>query len=205
MEFSRILSFEFGTPLSITATKDEWPNSEGIAKRKNSVIGNERNRGIRTLDPFVQPPDGIKNVVGRKLGNRCRGLKFVGEDVDKQFGVAVRVEVSTVILVQFAGQFASVREVPIVNEDDSVGGVDEEWLSLVVVCCTSVRRVADVTETEVSREPSHVTSAERFANLALGFCQVQGSTFACRDARGVLTAMLQQGEGVVNLLVDGSR
>jgi hypothetical protein len=62
-----------------------------------------------------------------------------------------------------------------------------------------------VTEPKVSGETAHVTRAECFADLAFGFCHVQGSTFAGCDSGGVLAAMLKQSEGVVDLLVDGSR
>ena len=91
------------------------------------------------------------------------------------------------------------------NEDDPVRSIDEERLCLFIVRCVAASGVANVAKADVSGEIAHIASAERLANLTLGLRHVKGATFARCDAGRVLAAMLKKGEGVINLLVDGSR
>lgn len=158
---------------------------------------------IRPLDTLVQSTDGIEYVIWRELRDGRRRLEFVGEDVDQQLRITVRVEVATVIFVQFAREFARVGEVPVVNEDDSVGCIDEERLGFLIVRRTAARRVSNVSKSHISGERPHVARAERFAYLTFCLRHVKGATLAGCDAGGVLTTVLKKCKRVINLLVDG--
>ncbi|EPR71626.1 hypothetical protein ADICYQ_0188 [Cyclobacterium qasimii M12-11B] len=65
--------------------------------------------------------------------------------------------------------------------------------------------VTHMPETGGADEVAHVPSAVRLTHLAIGFLQVQGAAIGSGDSRGVLAAVLQQQECVVDLLVDGLR
>ena len=55
-------------------------------------------------------------------------MKFVGEHVDQEFGVALCIEVASIVFVELSSQLTGVGEIAIVNEDDSVRSVDEKRL-----------------------------------------------------------------------------
>ncbi|CAB4589175.1 unannotated protein [freshwater metagenome] len=187
----------------ITPTQNQRANSEWVAECEKPVTGDEGNRGIRSLDTLVQSGDGIEDVVGRELFNGRCGLKLVCEHIDEKFGVGIRVEVTTVILVKLCGQFPCVREVPVVNEDDSVGGVDEERLCFRFTIRVAAGRVAHVAEPDIPQQSTHVTCSEGFSNLPLRLRHVKGRVLTGRNTGGVLPAVLKKSERVIDLLIDG--
>ena len=125
------------------------------------------------------------------------------EHVHEKFGVGIGVEVTTVILVELLGEFPRVREVPVVNKDDSVGGVDEKRLCFRFTIRVAAGRVANVTESDIPQQSTHVTCSEGFSNLALRLGHVKGRVLARRDTGRVLTAVLKKRERVIDLLIDG--
>ena len=65
-------------------------------------------------------------------------------------------------------------------------------------------RVAHMTEADLAEERAHVARAERLPHLAARLVLVHHTVaLGGGDARGVLAAVLQEEEGVVDLLVDG--
>ena len=149
--------------------------------------------------------DRRKHLVGVELGARHLRLQLVRQHVDKQLGVAVGVEVASVDIEKFAGEFARVREVAVVHEDDAVRRVDVEGLRLFFTGCRTPRRVPHVPQAEGAQQAAHVARAVGLAHLPLGLHHVQHAPFGGGDAGRVLPAMLQQGEGVVDLLSDRTR
>jgi hypothetical protein len=60
-----------------------------------------------------------------------------------------------------------------------------------------------VTEPNVSQQTSHIAGAEGFSNLPLRFRHVEGCVFTRRNSCGVLPAVLQKRQCVIDLLIDG--
>ena len=109
---------------------------------------------------------------------------------------------TTVDVEQLRGQFTGVGEVAVVDEGDAVRRIDIERLRLLLVGGVTLGGLTHVSEAHVAGQVAHVPRAIRLANLAAGFLHVQGVALCCGDSGGVLSAMLQQQQGVIDLLVD---
>ena len=167
------------------------------------MTGNERNGGVGALDAFVQAGDRGEDLLGVELRAAHLLLQFVGEHVDEQLGVAGGVEVPPVDVEELLGQLTRVGEVAVVHEGDAVGRVHVEGLGLFFVGRVAACGVAHVAESHGSDEGPHVAGAIRLPNLALGLVHMEGVALGGRDAGGVLPAVLQKRQRVVNLLIDG--
>ena len=150
---------------------------------------------------MVQVGHGAKDLVGVEVGARDLSLQFGGEYVEQQFGIARRIDVTTIDAEQVARELARVGEIAVVHEHDAVGRIHVERLCLFLVLGGAGRGVAHVPQAHVSGEGAHVTRAECLAHLSFGFELVQVATLGGGDTGGVLSAMLQQQKGVVDLLV----
>ena len=193
-----LVSGESGLP----APEHERPDAVGVAEREEPVPRDEGDRRVRAFDALMQARDGAEHLVGVEVGAGDLLLQLVGEDVDEQLGIARGVEVAAVDIEEFRGQLACVREVAVVDERDAVRGIHVERLRLLFVGRAALGGVAHVPEAHVAQEAAHVTRAVRLAHLALGLLHVQGAAVGGRDARRILSAVLQQQERVVGLLVD---
>ena len=67
----------------------------------------------------------------------------------------------------------------------------------------SGRNIGRATVLKLAAEGAHVARAEHVANLAAAFMHVERRAFARDDAGGVLAAVLEEQEPVVEQLVDG--
>ena len=169
------------------------------------MAGDERDRGVRALDPLVHPLDGGEDLVGVEVEPGDLRLQLVGEHVDEQLGVRAGVEVAAVDVEQLLGELARVGEVAVVHEHDAVRRVHVERLRLVLVVGRAAGGVAHVAEAHGAGESAHVAGAVRLAHLALGLVHVEGAAVGRGDAGRILSAVLQQQEAVVNQLVGGFR
>ncbi len=193
-----------GSVGSLAGAEDERSDAERVPESEEPVAGDQRDGRVGPLHPLVHARDGLEHLLGVELETRDRGLQLVGEHVHEQFGVARGVQVTPILAKQLLGEFARVRQIAVVHEHDAVGRVDVEGLRLLLIAGGALRGISDVTEAEVAHEGPHVAGAERLAHLPLRLVHVErAGGFGRRHPRGVLTAMLQQEEGVVDLLVDG--
>ena len=164
--------------------------------------GNERNRGVRALDPLMNTRDRVEHLVGIKIDTGYLRLQLVREHIHEQLGVARCVEVPAVNVKKLLGQLASIGEVAVVDERDAVWGVHVEGLRLLLILGIALRRVPNMTETHVADEIAHVAGAVGLPHLATRLLHVQGAALCCSDPGGVLATVLQQQQRVVDLLVD---
>jgi hypothetical protein len=130
-------------------------------------------------------------------------LQFVREHVQQHLGVGVRVDVPQVLAEHLVLELVGVGQVAVMSEDDPERRVDVERLSFGRVACRAGGRVAAVRDADVARQRAHVARAEYVAHHAVALLHVKGLALAGNDASGVLAAMLQQQQPVVEQLVDG--
>ena len=189
--------------LGLARAEDQRTDAERVAEREQAVAGDERDRGVRALDALVHARDRLEDLLGVELDARDRGLQLVGEHVDQQLGVARGVEVPAVLVEQLVGELARVGEVAVVHEHDAVRRVHVEGLRLLLArrrpssrsargrgrCCRAARACRGC---GTPRAPGPCALTMWKTPLPLGR----------RDAGGVLPAVLQQEQGVVDLLVD---
>ncbi len=185
--------------------EDQWADAERVAKGQQAVPGDQRDGGVRALDPLVQPLDRVEHLVGVEVGAAYLLLQLVRQHVDQQLGVGVGVEVPTIDVEQLVGEFARVGQVAVVHQHDAVRRVHVERLSLLLLLGVAPCGIAHVAQAHRAEQAAHVAGAVRLAHLALGLLHVDDAAVGGRDARRILAAMLQQGERVVDLLIDGAR
>ena len=105
--------------------------------------------------------------------------------------------------ISTSASFDRVGQVAVVREADAVRRIDVERLRLGGAVAAG-RRVAHVADADVALELQHVPLLEHVAHQADVLAQEQLAFVLGHDARGVLAAVLQHGQRVVDLLVDGA-
>ena len=110
----------------------ERTDAERVAEREQPLPGDQRDRGVRALDPLVQALDRVEHLVGVEVGAAHLRLQLVREHVDQQLGVGVGVEVPAIDVEELLGELARVRQVAVVHEHDAVRRVHVERLRLLL-------------------------------------------------------------------------
>ena len=103
--------------------------------------------------------------------------------------------------VDLAGQLLDVGQVAVVRQGDAIGRVDVERLRLGGAGAAG-GGIAHVGDAHVADQVLHVPLLEDIADQAVVFAQEEFTVQAGDDTGGILTAMLKDGERVVQRLVD---
>jgi hypothetical protein len=122
------------------------------------------------------------------------------EHVQQHLAVGVGVDVAQVRLEHLRAQLDRVGQVAVVREADAVGTVHVERLRQ---CRARAARggIAHVADAVHSAQALHVLAAEHVAHQAVGLALLEHAVVAGHDARGVLAAVLQHRQRIVELLV----
>jgi hypothetical protein len=131
-----------------------------------------------------------------------RQLQLVREHVQQHFAVGIGVDVAAVDPEHLVLQLLPVGQVAVVREDDPERRVHVERLCLGFARRRTGRRIADLADAEGAGQAAHVARAEHVAHHAVRLVHVEIAAVRRRDARCVLTAMLQQQQAVIDQLVD---
>jgi hypothetical protein len=107
-------------------------------------------------------------------------------------GIGVGVDVPPVDAEHLALQLLGVRQVAVVPERNAERRVDVERLRFLDVARGTRRRVANVGDADVADQVAHVPCAEDLAHHAVALPHRERTALPRRDARCVLTAVLQQ-------------
>ena len=108
-----------------------------------------------------------------------------------------------VLAEQLALELLRVGEVAVVPEHDAEGRVDVQRLRLGRVLGGTGGRVAAVGDAGVAHERAHVAGAEDVAHEPAALVHVERAFVGGDDAGGILAAVLQHQQPVVEQLVDG--
>jgi hypothetical protein len=115
----------------------------------------------------------------------------------------LKIALAEVELEELALQRLAVGEVAVVRQRDAERRVDVEGLRLELRHGRPRGRVATVADADRAREVAHVPGAKDVADVAAALVHVEHRALAGDDAGGVLAAVLQQQQRVVEQLVDG--
>jgi len=129
-------------------------------------------------------------------------LQLVRQHVQEDFGIGVRVDVAAVDAIERFTQFAPVGQVAVVGQHDAERGVDVERLGLFFAGAGAGGGVADLADAGRAGQRAHVARAEHVAHQAVRLVHIELVALRRRNARGVLPAMLQQQQAVIEQLVD---
>jgi hypothetical protein len=180
----------------ITAGRMPWR----IAKGDDPVADDHRDHRVAAA---AAPMHGLHRVedVRHLEARRWRCWQLVREHVQQHLGVRAGVQMAPVLAHQQLGKLGGVGEVAVVPEADAVRRVDVERLGLGGTR-TAGRRIAHVADTDVALQPQHVALLEDVAHQAVALADEQPPVLG-HDAGGVLAAMLQHRQRIVDGLVDG--
>ena len=192
-----IVDAGFGLALAV----DQRPDAVGIAEGDDAVARDHGHGRIGATGPPVHAGHGAEDVllVDAQLAEL---LQLVGEDVEQHLGIRVRVDVALVFPEQGLTQGFRVGEIAVVSQADAVGGIHIEGLGLGTALAAR-RGVADMTDAHAAAQVQHVTLGEDVTHQAVVLAQIETVPVTGHDARGILPAMLQDGQAVVQRLIDG--
>jgi hypothetical protein len=145
----------------------------------------------------------VKMMSG-EIAARARVADLVGEHVQQDLRVGVRVDVPAVVHEELAAQLVRVDEVPVVAQHDAVRRVHVERLRFGLRRSGARRRIAAMGDAHVAHEVAHIARAEDVAHEAAALVHVEAVALGRDDARRVLAAVLQHRHPVVEELVDGA-
>ena len=189
------------TAIGLGPAEHQRPDTVGVAEREQSVAGNHRHHRIGPAAAPVHAGNRaedrrrIELVIGRPL------LQLVRENVQQHFGIRVRVDVAQILAEKIVLQLLGIGEIAIVSEHDAEGGVHVERLRFRRRPGRAGRGITRVGDAGVTHQRTHVAGAEHVAHHAAALVHVEGRALGGDDARGILPAMLQHQQTVIEQLV----
>ena len=192
----------FGAAHRLLHADDERPDAVRIAEREEPVAGDHRDDRIRAAAALVHAGDRGEDRVRVEPRVVRRALELERQHVEQDLGVRIRVDVAEIELKELALQRLAVRQVAVVRERDAERRIHVERLRFELGRRAARSRIAAMPDAEVSGEIAHVARAEDVADVAGAFVQVERRPVVRDDARGVLPAVLQQQQPVVEHLID---
>ena len=181
---------------------DQRTNAVRIAEAQNAVADHHRNHGIAAATAPVHGVGRRKNV-GRRDARRADALQLGGQHVEQHFGIGGGVQVPAVFAHQHLREFAGVGEIAVVAETDAVGRIHVKRLRIVRAVGAG-GRIADVADADVALQLDHVLLLKDVAHQAGVLAHEQLARLGGHDAGGILTAVLQHRERVIDSLIDGT-
>ena len=179
------------------------PDAVRVAERQQAAPGDQCHHGVGASHALVHAGDGGEHRVRGELGV-ARGLpQLVRQHAQQHLGIALGVDVAVVGGKQFGLERRRVGQVAVVHQHQAERGADVEGLRLFLAVGTAGGRVTHLAQPGGAGQRAHVAGAEHVAHHAPGLVHEELALLLRDDARGVLPAMLQQQQGVVNQLVDG--
>ncbi len=175
--------------------ENERTDAVRIAEREHAVVEHQRDNRITAARARMHAGDGFENLIGREV-MPVLDLDFVREDVEQHFGIRIGVDVAAIALVHLSAQRIGVDQIAVVAERDAVRRIHVERLRLGRGFGTG-GRIAAMTDADASAQLEHVVGVEDVADESGAFVQAQTIAVDGGDAGGILTAMLQNRERVV--------
>ena len=181
---------------------DERTDAERIAERDEPAAGDQRDDGVRAAAAPVHAGHRREDGVGVELRVMRRALELEGQHVQQHLGIGIGVDVAEIELEELALQRLAVGEVAVVRERDAERRIDVERLRLELRGRAARGRIAAVADADRAQQVAHVARAEDVAHVAARLVHVKRRAVVGDDAGGVLAAMLQEQQPVVEHLVD---
>ena len=129
-----------------------------------------------------------------------RARKLARERIQQDFGVRLGIHVAEIVAKHLLAERPGIDQIAVVRKRDAVWGIDVEGLRFIRRRAPG-GRIADVPDAHAPPERLHVVRLEDVAHESVGLALVDLAS-AGEDARRILSAVLQRGQRVVQVLVD---
>ena len=123
------------------------------------------------------------------------------EDVQQDLRIGAGVEVAQIIAHEVFLEWPGVGQIAVVRERDAIGRIHIERLGLGRGGAAR-GGVAHMADAHIALEVQHVAGVKDIAHQPVVFAQIQLAAVTGDHAGGVLAAVLEHGQAVVNGLVD---
>ncbi len=145
----------------------------------------------------MQPGNRAENSRRVQRVGRREFLQFVRQHIEQDLGVGVGVDVPPVNAEHFAFQLFGIGQVAVMRQRDPKRSVDVERLRLLGIGGRPGGWITNMGNTRIAGEIAHIAGTEDLPHHAVAFPHGKVAACAGGNACGVLTAMLQQLQGVV--------
>lgn len=190
----------FDAVLGMPLAEDDRTDRIGVAETDDAMAGDHRHHRVAADATVVHAGNRGEDVLlgGLQL---VAHRQLVGEHVEQHFRIGVGVHVAQVGFVDFLGQLLDIGQVAVVRQGNAVGRVDVERLRLRRAGAAG-GRVTHMADADAADQALHVALLEDVADQAVVLAQVQLIVMAGDDTGSVLAAMLEDGERVIQRLID---
>jgi hypothetical protein len=180
---------------------DRRADAVGVAEAEQAKARDHRHGRVAAATTTMHALNGAEDVVLVDPQAVLR-LQLMREHIEQDFRIGLGIDVAQILDEDVLLQLLGVGEVAVVRQHDAVGGVDIERLRLGGTRQTG-GRVADMADPHIAAQVHHMLVAEDVSRQARLLAHEQTVAVAGDDTCGVLPAMLQDQQGVVERLVDG--
>ena len=129
-------------------------------------------------------------------------LEFERQNIQQDFGVGVGVDMTKIELEELAFERLAVGQVAVVRERDPERRIHIERLRFELRRRASRGGIAAVPDAKVARQIAHVARPEYVPDVAAGLVHMKRRAVVGDDAGGILPAMLEQKQPVIEHLID---
>ena len=179
-------------------------NAVRVSESHNTVTGDHADDGIRTFHAFMYTGNCLEQGFFIQRMTLSGERQLISKHVQKHFGVAGRIDMTTVQFVKFLSQLFGVCQIAVVSQNNTEGCIDVKRLRFIRSRCISLSRITYLSNTAVTEQVSHIASSKNVTHKAHAFMHMEMTSFNRTDTGGVLTAVLQQQECIVQPLVNGT-
>ena len=168
-----------------------------VAEADQAEAVDHRHGRIAAAAAAVDTGHRPEDILG--IGFQLAGaLQFIRQDVEQDLGVRARVDVPQVGIEKLRPELGGVGQVAVVGQRNAVGGIDVKRLGF--GRAEGARgRVAHVPDADRPDEPLHVARVEHVPHQSTGLADVELHVLPGRNPGGILAAVLQDQERIVNL------
>jgi len=185
---------------ALAPAQHDWADAPGVAERQDAAPGDQRRHRVAAARLGMDRGDGVEDLFRVQMRARYALLELVREDVEQDFRIRRGIEVAQVRLEQLVLEFLGVGEIAVVGHGNPVGRVHVERLRLGGGLGPR-RGIATMPDAHVALQAHHVTGVEHIPNETHRLAHVELAGLARHDPRGILTAMLQHGQPIIEGLI----
>ena len=177
--------------IALAAPHAQGTNAVRVTKCQHTVTGNQRNHGIRTLDPAMHVAHRSEQVLRLQGRAACGALDFMSQHIEQDLGIALGIDVAVVGAEKFAFERVGIGQVAVMHQHNAERSVHIERLRFFFAEGIARRWVTHLAQTAVARQGAHVARAKHVLHHALGFVHKELAFLLGDDTRSVLAPVLQ--------------
>ena len=174
-------------------------DAEDVAERQQAVARDHRHHRICAVTALMHAGHRRKDVFGSR--RYCLICSAPCQHIEQHFRIGIGVDVAQIFHEQLLLQFFGIGQVAVMAEHNSEWRIHIEWLRLVVIHRRTGSRITHMRNPRVSGKRTHVAGAEHVAHQTVALVQMKGAPVQRRDTGGILTAMLQDLQAVIQQLI----